>query len=128
MELTTSLVLSAAGRTVPSSFTVSAWMVRTSGKSPRRTRNQVNPNFTSVLDQRQGDVLGYLLAPRVSDFEFELAGPNRRVRRVYDRMAGPRNVIEYPQGWHLLFRDLQAEHVWRDVADWALAQAGPACG
>ncbi|MDH3668567.1 MAG: lysophospholipase [Paracoccaceae bacterium] len=54
--------------------------------------------------------------------------PNRRVRRVYDRMGGPRNVIEYPQGWHLLFRDLQAERVWRDVADWALAQAGPGCG
>ncbi len=53
--------------------------------------------------------------------------PNRRVRRVYDRMAGPRNVIEYPQGWHLLFRDLQAERVWRDVADWTLAQPGPVC-
>ncbi len=42
-------------------------------------------------------------------------------------MAGPRNVIEYPQGWHLLFRDLQAERVWRDVADWVLAQPGPGC-
>jgi len=55
--------------------------------------------------------------------------PNRRVRRVYDRLAGPHEVIEYPQGWHLLFRDLQAERVWRDVARWVLAQHPPAaCG
>jgi acylglycerol lipase len=46
--------------------------------------------------------------------------PNARVRRVFDRLAGPRKVIEYPQGWHLLFRDLQARTVWRDVADWSL--------
>ena len=29
----------------------------------------------------------------------------------------------YENGWHLLFRDLQAEQVWRDVADWILARA-----
>jgi alpha-beta hydrolase superfamily lysophospholipase len=41
--------------------------------------------------------------------------PNARVRRVFDRLTGPRQVIAYPDGWHLLFRDLQAERVWRDV-------------
>jgi alpha-beta hydrolase superfamily lysophospholipase len=46
--------------------------------------------------------------------------PIARVRRVFDRLTGPRQVIEYPEGWHLLFRDLQAERVWRDVADWSL--------
>ena len=51
--------------------------------------------------------------------------PNRRVRRVYDRVPGPRRVIEYPDGWHLLFRDLQAEVVWRDVADWVAALPAP---
>ncbi len=24
----------------------------------------------------------------------------------------------YPDGWHLLFRDFQAERVWKDVAEW----------
>ena len=47
--------------------------------------------------------------------------PNARVRRVFARLTGPRQVIEYPEGWHLLLRDLQAERVWRDIADWALA-------
>ena len=55
--------------------------------------------------------------------------PNARVRRVFARLTGPHQVIEYGQGWHLLFRDLQAERVWRDVANWALsaAPARPTC-
>lgn len=53
--------------------------------------------------------------------------PNRTVRGVFDRLSGPTKVIEYPEGWHLLFRDLQAQKVWQDVADWTLAQSGPAC-
>jgi len=40
---------------------------------------------------------------------------------VFARLTGPRRVIEYQEGWHLLFRDLQAERVWRDVADWSRA-------
>lgn len=53
--------------------------------------------------------------------------PNDRVREVFDQLTGPKRVIEYPDGWHLLFRDLQAANVWRDVGNWALAQTGPAC-
>ena len=53
--------------------------------------------------------------------------PNRAVRAVFDRLPGNTKVIEYPEGWHLLFRDLQAETVWRDVADWALNAPKPAC-
>ncbi len=54
--------------------------------------------------------------------------PDAAARRVFARLTGPRRVIEYQDGWHLLFRDLQAERVWRDVADWSLAIPGdPAC-
>jgi alpha-beta hydrolase superfamily lysophospholipase len=52
--------------------------------------------------------------------------PNTRVRRVFDRLTGPLQVIEYQEGWHLLFRDLQAERVWRDVAEWSLSIPGHA--
>jgi acylglycerol lipase len=45
--------------------------------------------------------------------------PNDRVRRVFAHLTGPSQVIAYPEGWHMLFRDLQAEQVWRDVADWS---------
>lgn len=55
--------------------------------------------------------------------------PNARVRRVFSRLIGPRQVIAYPDGWHLLFRDLQARLVWQDVADWTLSAtlSRPAC-
>ncbi|MEM6934620.1 MAG: alpha/beta fold hydrolase, partial [Pseudomonadota bacterium] len=44
--------------------------------------------------------------------------PKRAVRRVFNQGDGPRQVVVYPEGWHLLFRDLQAETVWEDVANW----------
>jgi hypothetical protein len=31
--------------------------------------------------------------------------------------------IEYPEGWHWLFRDRQAPKVWSDVADFVLSGA-----
>ncbi len=53
--------------------------------------------------------------------------PNDRVGEVFATLRGPKQTIAYPEGWHLLFRDLQAPNVWRDVADWALSRAPPAC-
>lgn len=53
--------------------------------------------------------------------------PNGRVRDVFRNLPGPKQIISYPDGWHLLFRDVQAENVWRDVADWVLARQAPAC-
>ncbi len=34
----------------------------------------------------------------------------------------PHVFTVYPEGWHLLLRDLQREKVWKDLADWLLAQ------
>lgn len=42
------------------------------------------------------------------------------------RLSGDVTFRRYPKGWHLLFRDLQAEKVWRDVADWIARQTAPA--
>lgn len=53
--------------------------------------------------------------------------PNTIVRTVFDTLPGPRRTIAYDQGWHLLFRDLQAERVWQDVTDWTLSLSPPAC-
>ena len=53
--------------------------------------------------------------------------PNDRVGRVFATLRGPKRTIAYAEGWHLLFRDLQAPNVWRDVADWALSWTPPAC-
>lgn len=53
--------------------------------------------------------------------------PNKSVREVFAELAGPREMIAYQEGWHLLFRDLQAENVWRDVAGWVLRQKAGDC-
>lgn len=54
----------------------------------------------------------------------ELVKPEQVVA-VAQRIPGLDRLEVYPDGWHLLFRDLQGERVWADVRDWVLAQ-GPA--
>ena len=51
--------------------------------------------------------------------------PNGIVRKVFAGLKGPRRITEYPDGWHLVFRDLQAERVLQDVATWAVDRPGP---
>lgn len=44
-----------------------------------------------------------------------------RVRRIHARIPGAVDFRYYPDGWHWLFSDLQAERVWKDVADFVLS-------
>lgn len=45
----------------------------------------------------------------------------RGVRQIHARIPGAVGLIEYENGWHWLFRDLQAERVWEDVARFVLS-------
>ena len=56
--------------------------------------------------------------------------PVKSMRRAAARLCGEVDVRVYQQGWHLLFRDLQAEAVWRDAAAWIEQRnaAGPSLG
>ena len=51
--------------------------------------------------------------------------PKRPVEKVVTSVTGPRRVAIYPNGWHMLLRDLQAEVVWRDVLSWIENPAAP---
>ena len=53
--------------------------------------------------------------------------PNPVARDVFSRLAGEKKVIEYEDGWHLVFRDLQAQQAWQDVADWTLSLSRKGC-
>ena len=44
--------------------------------------------------------------------------PNKAMMKTASRVNGDLTLRAYPDGWHLLFRDLQREKVWRDVAVW----------
>jgi pimeloyl-ACP methyl ester carboxylesterase len=48
-----------------------------------------------------------------------------QVQRVHARIPGAVDFVEYPDGWHWLFRDLQAARVWDDVATFALSLDPP---
>ena len=48
-----------------------------------------------------------------------------RVRRIHARIPGAVDFGYYPDGWHWLFSDLQAERVWKDVADFAGCAGSP---
>lgn len=72
------------------------------------------------------------VAPDVDRPTLTLMGRNdeilrpENVARVATRIPGAIGYIEYPNGWHWLFRDLDAAVVWRDVADFALSPTGAA--
>ena len=63
-------------------------------------------------------------APRVTTPTLMLYGdkdevtPPEPVDAAFEALPGDKTFRRYPEGWHLLFRDLQAEAVWKDVADW----------
>lgn len=44
--------------------------------------------------------------------------PIKAMEKTAARLGGDVDIRRYEEGWHLLFRDLQAETVWRDVAAW----------
>lgn len=44
--------------------------------------------------------------------------PVKAMAKTAARLCGAVETWAYPDGWHLLFRDLQAETVWRDVGAW----------
>lgn len=51
--------------------------------------------------------------------------PKEPTRRFACGLNGGQRAALYPEGYHMLLRDLQAEVVWRDVLSWATAQSLP---
>ncbi|MFQ5565735.1 MAG: alpha/beta fold hydrolase [Paracoccaceae bacterium] len=104
-------------------------MLRALGRDPRYLRP---PSAREIFGLVRVADMAEAAAERVGLPALLLLGakdeivPGAAARRVFARLSGRRRVIEYAEGWHLLFRDLQAERVWRDVAEWALAIPGDA--
>jgi alpha-beta hydrolase superfamily lysophospholipase len=51
--------------------------------------------------------------------------PVDAMKEAAARLCGDVALRSYREGWHLLFRDLQAETVWRDVVSWIDLQSDP---
>ncbi len=44
--------------------------------------------------------------------------PRGPVEDIKSRFTNDLTVKDYPDGWHMLLRDLQRENVWKDIAAW----------
>ena len=51
--------------------------------------------------------------------------PRGATALMIDRLESHHRIALYPDGYHMLFRDLQAEVVWRDVLTWIEATDAP---
>ncbi len=54
--------------------------------------------------------------------------PPKTIRKAASRLCGDVETISYSEGWHLLLRDLQAETVWRDIAEWMAGEPDAGAG
>lgn len=52
--------------------------------------------------------------------------PREPIDAVIEALPGPKRAIFYPNGYHMILRDLQAETVWRNIAEWTAARVATA--
>jgi alpha-beta hydrolase superfamily lysophospholipase len=64
-----------------------------------------------------GDIL-FLMGEKDEIIPLKIQG------RTAMRLTGDVTVRRYPEGWHLLFRDLHSRAVWADVAGWISREIG----
>ncbi len=111
-------------------------MLRALGRDPlviKETRIDTIYGLVGLMDRAFASAPGYR-APAL----FLYGGnddiiPNEAMERVFARLPATapaaRRIVRYPDGYHMLLRDLQAETVWRDIAAWiADPAAGPPSG
>ncbi len=99
-------------------------MLRAMGRDPqviKATRVDAVWGLTNLMDEAMEavpKVAGPVLVLYGDNEDILPAEPvNRALSSFRTDAAGP-DVAVYPQGWHMLLRDLNAEVVWRDVLSW----------
>lgn len=103
-------------------------MLRDLGKDPwviKATRVETIYGLTDLMDEAfagAADLSGNTLIlygekddiiPKEPTYAF--------LNRLLDNRAGDKTVALYPQGYHMLLRDLQGEAIWKDIAAWIQA-------
>jgi len=103
-------------------------MLRALGRDPlviKSTRIDAVYGLVNLMDA------ALAATPRITTPALVLYGvrdeviPRRPVERMLEHWQGPHRVALYPDGWHMLFRDLEAPVVWGDVLAWMRDRAAP---
>jgi len=96
-------------------------MLRALGRDPliiKKSRSDAVGGMVDLMDAALAAV------PRVDKSLLVLYGerdeviPDNATRLMMARLSAQRRLVIYPEGYHMLLRDLQAETVWRDVLSW----------
>ena len=100
-------------------------MLREQGRDPqiiKETRIDTIYGLQNMMDA------GYEKAEELSLPTLVLYGdndeiiPRQPVLDAYQKLPGPKQLILYEKGYHMLMRDLQAEKVLQDIVDWVNEQ------
>ena len=101
-------------------------MLRANGRDPlflKATRPDAVYGLVSLMDE------AFTAPPRLTNTPglFLYGGNDQLIPRgpteMVAREMGPNTIVKnYPRGYHMLLRDLNAEPRWADVADWIAAQ------
>lgn len=101
-------------------------MLRAFGKDPlviKRTRFDALSGLVELMDLAKRDATGIAVQTLLARGERDQLVPKAATRTVADRLAkaapGFRD-LDYPDGYHMLLRDLAGERVWRDIGAWVL--------
>ncbi len=96
-------------------------MLRRLGRDPlviKRTRFDAIYGLVNLMDAAQAAAAKVKTPMLVLYGEKDELIPRDPVEEMVGKLAAPHRIAVYPEGWHMLFRDLQAETVWRDIVHW----------
>ncbi len=106
-------------------------MLRALGRDPlviKETRIDAIYGLVGLMDRAFASADGYRAPTLLLYGDNDDIVPKEAMESVFERLpdsaSAVQRIIRYPDGYHMLLRDLQAETVWRDIAAWIADPAG----
>ncbi len=103
-------------------------MLRALGRDPlviKETRIDSVSGLVDLMGRALADGSSVTVPSLVLVGAWDEIVPEDSVRRLLARMTGPHWLAYYPDGWHMIFRDIDGPMVWRDVVAWISDQRTP---
>ena len=124
--------LTVTGRGISRNPSDNIEMLRALGRDPlviKETRIDAIYGLAGLMDRAFASAPGYRAPALLLYGDKDDIIPNEAMERVFERLpesaSAVQRIVRYPDGYHMLLRDLQAETVWKDIVAW---MADPAAG
>ena len=96
-------------------------MLRALGRDPliiKRSRTDTIYGLVGMMDDGLAGAAGLQVPALILYGENDDLVPPHATQAMLERLEGEYRYVHYPDGWHMLLRDLQGETVWRDITVW----------